>query len=84
MAMSNPGHGGRTTSPNSVARRPRAAPREDPRRGYRSYPEEMGGAPSGGLRPESFADHYSQARQFYISQTDIERRHIAEAFHCSS
>jgi catalase len=32
------------------------------------------------VRPESFADHYSQARQFYISQTDIERRHIAEAF----
>jgi catalase len=54
-------------------------PREDPSGGYRSYPEETAGAKRR-LRPESFADHYSQARQFYISQTDIERRHIAEAF----
>jgi catalase len=54
-------------------------PREDLSDGYRSYPEEMTGAKRR-LRPESFADHYSQARQFYISQTGIERRHIAEAF----
>jgi catalase len=32
------------------------------------------------LRPESFADHYSQARQFYVSQTEVERKHIADAF----
>src|SRR6202035_3921086 len=32
------------------------------------------------LRPESFADHYSQARQFYRSQTEPEQRHIAAAF----
>ena len=54
-------------------------PREDPAAGFTSYP-----APEGGerrrIRPESFADHYSQARQFYISQTSVERRHIAEAF----
>jgi hypothetical protein len=31
------------------------------------------------LRPESFADHYSQTRQFYISQTPPEQRHIASA-----
>jgi catalase len=31
------------------------------------------------LRPESFADHYSQARQFYVSQTPIEQKHIADA-----
>jgi catalase len=31
------------------------------------------------VRPESFADHYSQARQFYISQMDIEQRHIVDA-----
>jgi catalase len=54
-------------------------PREDPSDGYRSYPEETAGAKRR-LRPESFADHYSQARQFYVSQTDTERRHIAEAF----
>ncbi|HZZ53551.1 MAG TPA: catalase, partial [Trebonia sp.] len=56
-----------------------AGPREDPDRGYRSYPEEVAGAKRR-LRADSFADHYSQARQFWISQTDIERRHIAEAF----
>jgi catalase len=54
-------------------------PREDPSGGYRSSPEEVAGAKRR-LRPESFADHYSQARQFYISQTRVERRHIAEAF----
>ncbi|HEY1823987.1 MAG TPA: catalase [Trebonia sp.] len=54
-------------------------PREDPSDGYRSYPEETAGAKRR-LRPESFADHYSQARQFYVSQTDTERGHIAEAF----
>ena len=30
-------------------------------------------------RSETFADHYSQARQFYISQTPIEQTHIADA-----
>ena len=32
------------------------------------------------LRPESFADHYSQARQFLVSQAPHERRHIVDAF----
>jgi catalase len=54
-------------------------PREDPVAGFRSYAA-MEAGPKRRLRPESFADHYSQARQFYLSQTDIERRHIAEAF----
>jgi catalase len=31
------------------------------------------------MRPESFADHYSQARQFFISQTPIEQKHIGDA-----
>ena len=31
------------------------------------------------LRPESFADHYSQARLFYRSVTPQERKHIGEA-----
>src|SRR5690606_17583574 len=31
-------------------------------------------------RGESFSDHFSQARLFYNSQTDIEKRHIAKAF----
>ncbi|GAA2373878.1 catalase [Dactylosporangium salmoneum] len=54
-------------------------PREDPERGFHSYPAEEAGAKRR-LRPESFADHYSQARQFYVSQTPVERQHIADAF----
>src|SRR4051794_18960419 len=54
-------------------------PREDPARGFVPHPEEQAGAKRR-LRPESFADHYSQARQFYVSQTDVERRHIAGGF----
>jgi catalase len=33
----------------------------------------------GRIRPDSFADHYSQARLFYQSQTEHERAHIASA-----
>src|SRR5690606_21043264 len=53
-------------------------PRESPT-GLRSF---QAGAGEGGktrLRPESFADHYSQARQFYISQTPQEQAHLAGA-----
>jgi catalase len=77
MAMSNPDTRA-NYEPNSWPGTD-GGPREDPAAGYRSYPEEMAGAKRR-LRPESFADHYSQARQFYISQTDVERKHIAEAF----
>jgi catalase len=47
--------------------------------GFRSFAET---ATEGGvtrLRPESFADHYSQARQFFRSQSVIEQAHIAYA-----
>jgi catalase len=57
-------------------------PREDPS-GFHTYAGSDAGSqpgPKRRLRPESFADHYSQARQFYISQTETERRHISEAF----
>jgi catalase len=54
-------------------------PRESPDKGYRSYPAAVEG-PKLRLRPESFADHYSQARQFYVSQTGVEQGHIAAAF----
>jgi catalase len=58
-------------------------PREDPVAGFRSHPGgDLAGdsGPKRRLRPESFADHYSQARQFFISQTEVERRHIIDAF----
>jgi len=53
-------------------------PREDPEGGFRSYPEENPG-PKVRERSETFADHYSQARQFYISQTEVEQRHMVDA-----
>ena len=47
-------------------------------KGFRSFPAEVEGKKQR-IRPESFADHYSQARQFYMSQTGIEQCHIAGA-----
>lgn len=47
--------------------------------GFRSFAAQESGEKRR-LRAESFADHYSQARQFYLSQTETERRHIANAF----
>jgi catalase len=32
------------------------------------------------IRPELFADHFSQARQFFLSQTEPEQNHIISAF----
>jgi catalase len=54
-------------------------PREDPAHGFHSFPAEEAGAKRR-LRAELFADHYSQARQFYVSQTAVEQRHIGDAF----
>ncbi len=54
-------------------------PRENPETGYQSVPVEESG-PKVRVRSETFADHYSQARQFYISQTPEEQTHIADAF----
>ena len=60
--------------PNGWGTGPRAHPLE----GYVSYRAPVTGEKAR-LRPESFADHYSQARQFYISQTASEQGHIAAA-----
>ncbi|MBY5720572.1 catalase [Rhizobium leguminosarum] len=73
MAMRNP-VGRVNYQPNSW----NDGPRESPVQGHRHFPAEEQGAKVR-LRPESFADHYSQARQFYISQTPPEQRHIAAA-----
>ncbi|MGO7900473.1 catalase [Rhizobium ruizarguesonis] len=73
MAMRNP-VGRVNYQPNSW----KQGPRESPVQGYRHFPAEEQG-PKVRLRAESFADHYSQARQFYISQTPPEQRHIAAA-----
>jgi catalase len=58
---------------------PVGGPREDPTNGFRTVPGTEA-APKRRLRAESFADHYSQARQFYVSQAEVEQRHIVDAF----
>ncbi|OWU68108.1 catalase [Marinibacterium profundimaris] len=75
MAMHNP-KGRANYEPNSWGED--GGPRENPAQGFRSYPEPMEGN-KGRIRPESFADHYSQARQFYISQAPVEQKHMADA-----
>ena len=75
MAMHNP-KGRANYEPNSWGAA--GGPRESPERGYTSYPEKVEG-PKVRQRSETFADHYSQARQFYISQTPIEQQHMANA-----
>jgi catalase len=61
--------------PNSIDP---AGARESPSVGLRTAPIPTEAAKVR-LRPESFADHYSQARLFYRSVTPQERKHIAEA-----
>ena len=77
MAMVNPSTRA-NYEPNSWSAED-GGPREDPERGYTSFPEPAAGEKRR-LRPESFADHYSQARQFYVSQTPVEQKHIGDAF----
>src|SRR5690348_8776015 len=77
MAMRNP-TGRANYEPNSWPGEIGGA-REDPTRGYHTFPAEEAG-PVRRLRPDSFADHYSQARQFYRSQTPFEQWHIVSAF----
>jgi catalase len=76
MAMRNP-TGRVNYEPNSWGGA-EGGPRECHKTGFRSFPAEEKG-PKVRERAESFADHYSQARQFYISQTEIEQEHIAAA-----
>jgi catalase len=61
--------------PNSLSE---DSPREYPAGGFHSAPVTETGE-KGRIRPESFADHYSQAKQFYLSQTAHEQAHIASA-----
>jgi catalase len=54
------------------------SPRETPVKGFHIAAATETGE-KGRIRAESFADHYSQARQFYLSQTAHEQAHIAWA-----
>jgi catalase len=73
MAMRNP-VGRVNYQPNSFGE----GPRESTQRGFRTFADAEEG-PKVRVRAESFADHYSQARQFFNSQTPPEQRHIAMA-----
>jgi catalase len=75
MAMRNP-KGRANYEPNSWG--PDGGPRENPEIGYKSFPAEVQGTKQR-IRSETFADHYSQARQFYASQQPIEQKHIGDA-----
>ena len=55
------------------------SPRADPHRGITSFTEPMNGTKLR-IRAESFADHFSQARQFFYSQTETEQNHIVSAY----
>ena len=65
--------------PNSLAKAgEEAGAREDPEKGYKTFPSEEQGQKLR-IRPESFADHYSQARLFFRSMDPAEQAHIASA-----
>jgi len=74
MQMEQP-EGRVSYEPNSLSKN---SPRENPVNGFRSVAISETGD-KGRVRPDSFADHYSQARQFYLSQTAYEQAHIASA-----
>lgn len=82
MAMTNP-KGRANYEPNSWGtgdgKEEDRGPRACPMNGFTSYEAPVTG-PKLRTRSETFADHYSQARQFYISQTPTEQTHMANAF----
>jgi catalase len=53
-------------------------PRSSKAKGTVHFPEKANGD-KGRIRPESFADHYSQARMFFRSQSTLEQAHMASA-----
>ncbi len=61
--------------PNTLAA---DSPREQATAGFHSTAADETGV-KGRVRAESFADHYSQARQFYLSQSAYEQAHLASA-----
>jgi catalase len=57
-----------------------ACPREDHLRGFHTTSAQDVGPAKLRVRPERFGDHYSQASQFWSSQSASEQAHIASAF----
>lgn len=70
-------HRGRVSyEPNSLGG---GCPFQAGMKGFTSFPEPVAADKVRG-KPELFADHYSQARLFFNSQTPVEQHHIAAAF----
>ena len=70
-------HRGRVSyEPNSLGG---GCPFQAGMRGFASFPEPLEGDKLRG-KPEKFADHYTQARLFWQSQTPVEQAHIVKAF----
>ncbi|MYN45800.1 catalase [Pseudoduganella sp. FT93W] len=70
-------HRGRVNyEPNSLGG---GCPHQAGHLGYASYPATVSGEKLRG-KPLKFAEHYGQARMFYLSQTSAEQRHIINAF----
>lgn len=69
--------------PNSLSEAgEEGGPRECPMTGFSSFPGRAAENEQGDklrIRPESFADHYSQARLFYRSLDPAEQAHLASA-----
>ena len=61
-----------------LAHRP-DGPREDPQARLPQLPRAWTQGDKLRVRSEIFADHYSQARQFFVSQTEPEQNHIVAA-----
>ena len=75
MAITNP-KGRVNYEPNSLGMD--GGPRETAK-GFHSVPEQIDTPVKARVRSETFSDHYSQARQFYISQTETEQGHMQDA-----
>lgn len=84
MMQMNVPKGRANYEPNSLdANSEDPGPRECPVTGFQTFPgrgshEEQGDKLR--ARPELFADHFSQARLFWTSQTESEQAHIASSF----
>lgn len=79
------GHMQTSTQPGRAAYEPNSfsgsdrGPREAGAEGHVPYPAPVDGQ-TRRIRAESFKDHYSQGRQFWISQTEVEQDHIVAAY----
>jgi len=83
MNFQRDGHMQFQTPPGRVSYSPSSldpgTAREDRNDGFTSAKEQVEGDKLR-VRPELFADHFSQARQFFFSQTVTEQNHIVSAF----